>query len=84
MRLPRRPLNNPNSVTRPHPPILIGGAGEKITLAMALAPGESADSFVQRCRVARERGFDHVGLITRGTPWTEETVATVSSAVDGA
>ncbi|WP_046769717.1 TIGR03560 family F420-dependent LLM class oxidoreductase [Jiangella alkaliphila] len=126
-----RPLNNPNSVTRPHPPILIGGAGEKITLrlvaqyadacnlpdipddgqtvrhkldvlarhcdavgrpfdeiektlAMALAPGESADSFVQRCRVARERGFDHVGLITRGTPWTEETVATVAAAVDGA
>ncbi|MBB5785766.1 LLM class F420-dependent oxidoreductase [Jiangella mangrovi] len=125
-----RPLNVPNSVTRPHPPIVIGGSGEKVTLrlvaqygdacnlpdipddgvtvrhkldvlarhcdavgrpfdaiektlATALAPGESAASFVERCGVARERGFDHVSVITRGTPWTEEAVATVAAAVDG-
>ncbi|HEY0450627.1 LLM class F420-dependent oxidoreductase [Actinophytocola sp.] len=28
------PVNNPNSVTRPHPPILIGGMGEKKTLRL--------------------------------------------------
>src|ERR1700683_2364597 len=27
-----RPLNSPNSLTRPHPPIMIGGSGEKKTL----------------------------------------------------
>ncbi len=48
-----------------------------------LAPGESAESFVQGSRVVRERGFDHGGLITRGTPLTEETVATVAAPVDG-
>ncbi|HWM04210.1 MAG TPA: LLM class F420-dependent oxidoreductase [Actinophytocola sp.] len=29
-----RPLNNPNSVHRPHPPILIGGMGERKTLRL--------------------------------------------------
>ncbi|TDE14958.1 LLM class F420-dependent oxidoreductase [Jiangella asiatica] len=124
-----RPVNAPNSVRRPHPPILVGGMGEKHTLrlvaqyadacnlpdipdggetvrhkldvlarhcdavgrpfgaiektlGMALAPGESASSFVQRCRVARELGMEHLGVITRGVPWTEETVRTVAAAVD--
>ena len=30
-----RPLNSPQSLTRPHPPIMIGGAGERKTLRMA-------------------------------------------------
>jgi alkanesulfonate monooxygenase SsuD/methylene tetrahydromethanopterin reductase-like flavin-dependent oxidoreductase (luciferase family) len=29
-----RPLNSPNSVQRPHPPILIGGSGERKTLRL--------------------------------------------------
>src|SRR5215470_10392096 len=29
-----RPLNSPNSVQRPHPPVLIGGSGERKTLRM--------------------------------------------------
>ena len=29
-----RPLNSPNSLQRPHPPILIGGSGERKTLRL--------------------------------------------------
>ncbi len=30
----RRPLNSPQSLTRPHPPILVGGGGERKTLRL--------------------------------------------------
>ncbi|MDH2424510.1 LLM class F420-dependent oxidoreductase [Sphaerisporangium sp. TRM90804] len=30
----QRPLNNPQNITRPHPPIMIGGGGEKKTLRL--------------------------------------------------
>lgn len=29
-----RPLNSPQSIARPHPPIMIGGSGEKVTLKL--------------------------------------------------
>ncbi|MTD12914.1 TIGR03560 family F420-dependent LLM class oxidoreductase [Nakamurella sp. YIM 132087] len=37
----QRPLNHPQSVSRPHPPILVGGTGEKKTLRLV---GQYADA----------------------------------------
>ena len=49
------------------------------TIATRLQPGESAASFVQRCRGFAELGIDHAGVITTG-PWTEEAVAVLTEA----
>jgi F420-dependent oxidoreductase-like protein len=38
-----RPMNNPNSVRRPHPPILVGGMGEKRTLRLVARYGDACN-----------------------------------------
>jgi len=40
-----RPLNSPQSVTRPHPPILVGGGGEKKTLRMVAQYANACNLF---------------------------------------
>jgi F420-dependent oxidoreductase-like protein len=49
------------------------------TISTRLGPGESAASFVERCRAFEELGIDHVAVITTG-PWTDEAVATLTAA----
>jgi F420-dependent oxidoreductase-like protein len=43
-----RPLNSPQSLTRPHPPIMIAGGGEKKTLRMVAQYGDACNLFAGR------------------------------------
>lgn len=41
----QRPLNSPQSLSRPHPPIMIGGGGEKKTLRLVARYGDACNLF---------------------------------------
>ena len=121
------PIGSPRPLSRPRPPILIGGTGARRTLRLvaehadacnlfdipdggrsvrqqlevlarhcaevgrpseeiektittALQPNESAEQFVQRCGALGALGIQHVIVITRGRPWTDEGVAVLGAA----
>ncbi|MHB1433049.1 MAG: LLM class F420-dependent oxidoreductase [Streptosporangiaceae bacterium] len=41
----QRPLNSPQALTRPHPPIMIGGGGERKTLRLVARYGQACNLF---------------------------------------
>jgi alkanesulfonate monooxygenase SsuD/methylene tetrahydromethanopterin reductase-like flavin-dependent oxidoreductase (luciferase family) len=50
------------------------------TISTRLQPGESADSFAERCATLAAWGIEHVVVITAG-PWTEDAVASLASVI---
>ncbi len=79
-----RPLNSPNSLQRPHPPILVGGSGERKTLRLVAryadacnlfdVPGSRyQDDLAHKLRVLR----DHCRDVGRDYGEIEKTVTTM-------
>ncbi|MBU3065245.1 TIGR03560 family F420-dependent LLM class oxidoreductase [Nocardia sp. NEAU-G5] len=78
-----RPLNSPNSVQRPRPPILIAGSGERKTLRLVAQYGDAcslfdlpgagyADDIAHKLEVLRA----HCGDVGRDFDEIEKTIAT--------
>jgi F420-dependent oxidoreductase-like protein len=70
-----RPLNSPQSLSRPHPPILIGGGGEKKTLRMVAQYAQACNLFAgpeieRKLEILRE----HCAAIGRDYDEIEKTV----------
>jgi F420-dependent oxidoreductase-like protein len=48
------------------------------TLSMALEPGESTETFAERCAQKAELGIEHATVITRAAGWTADELATLT------
>jgi alkanesulfonate monooxygenase SsuD/methylene tetrahydromethanopterin reductase-like flavin-dependent oxidoreductase (luciferase family) len=60
----------------------VGRSFEQIerTITTALQPDEPVDRFLERCGKLGELGIEHVIVITRGRPWTDDGVNTLGAA----
>jgi F420-dependent oxidoreductase-like protein len=85
-----RPLNSPNSLQRPHPPILIGGSGEKKTLRLVARYGDMCNLFdlpgtgyVDDLRRKLDVLRQHCDAVGRDYDEIEKTIATYFDEDDG-
>ncbi len=69
----QRPLNSPQVVQKPHPPILIGGTGEKKTLRMVAQYGDACNLFARlgKDELARKLNVLRDHCQTLGRPYEE-------------
>jgi hypothetical protein len=60
----------------------VGRPPEEIerTVTTALEPGESADGLTERCHALADFGAQHVVVIARGRPFTDQDLDTVAGA----
>ena len=76
-----RPLNSPHAVQKPHPPILIGGGGERKTLKLVAQYGDACNLFARLPLPELKRKLDilreHCAAI--GRPYAEIEKTTLSS-----
>ena len=76
-----RPLNSPHAVQKPHPPILIGGSGERKTLKLVAQYGDACNLFARLPLPELQRKLDvlreHCAAI--GRPYEEIEKTTLSS-----
>jgi F420-dependent oxidoreductase-like protein len=81
-----RPLNVPNAIARPHPPILIGGSGEKKTLRLVAQYADACNIF-DMGPAAVSAKYDvlrgHCDAVGRDYATIEKTVLTRLSLGDG-
>ncbi len=83
-----RPLNVPSSVQKPHPPILIGGGGERKTLRLVAQYGDACNLSLRlgKDEVQRKLEVLHQHCQTIGRPYTDiekTTLGTIHLTRDG-
>ncbi|GCF10681.1 LLM class F420-dependent oxidoreductase [Dictyobacter arantiisoli] len=76
-----RPLNSPLSVQKPHPPIMVGGGGEKKTLRLVAQYGDACNLFA---RIGKEELQRKLGILQEhcaqlGRPYAEIEKTTLDS-----
>lgn len=84
-----RPLNSPQALTTPHPPILIGGTGEQKTLRFVAKYGDACNLFARMGTDELRRKFDvlRAHCETEGRPYEDIEKTTLDQLVlsrDGA
>ena len=62
----------------------VGRPAEEVerTVTTGLQPGESADELITRCRSLGDAGVQHVVVIARGRPFTDEDLEALAGAAD--
>ncbi|HEU0028843.1 MAG TPA: LLM class F420-dependent oxidoreductase [Ktedonobacterales bacterium] len=83
-----RPINSPNSAQRPHPPILVGGGGEKKTLRLVARYADACNLFARlgEAEVSRKLDVLRAHCDAVGRPYAEiekTTLGTLTITRDG-
>ncbi|MCU0490434.1 MAG: LLM class F420-dependent oxidoreductase [Chloroflexaceae bacterium] len=82
------PMNHPQPLSQPHPPILIGGQGEQKTLRMVAQYGDACNLFARAGAEALQAKFDvlkgHCERLGRDYNTIEKTVLDVAMLAPGA
>lgn len=78
---PQRPVNSPNSLRRPHPPIVVGGTGAKKTLRLVAEYADACNVFDipdrgESVRRALDALAGHCADIGRSYDEIEKTIST--------